>query len=130
MLKVKEAMPKDVGHAIARVSPEDMAELAISEGQIVEIEGRRRTPVRILSCGSQLVASGAAKGVIQVDGVTRDNAQVSLDDRVKIHKTTHHFAGSVTLRPLTSTALLEKERDAQLRKGFALVFAQGADAPR
>jgi transitional endoplasmic reticulum ATPase len=50
--------------------------------------------------------------VIQVDGVTRDNAQVSLDDRVKIHKTTHHFAGSVTLRPLTSTALLEKERDA------------------
>ena len=112
MLKVKEAMPKDVGHAIARVSPEDMAELAISEGQIVEIEGRRRTPVRILSCDSELVASGAAKGVIQVDGVTRDNAQVSLDDRVKIHKTTHHFAGSVTLRPLTSTALLEKERDA------------------
>lgn len=25
---------------------------------------------------------------------------------------------------------LEKERDAQLRKGFQLMFAQGADAPR
>ena len=37
-----------------------------------------------------------------------------------------------TLYPDQASALaaLEKERDAQLRKGFALVFAQGADAPR
>ncbi len=112
MLKVKEAMPKDVGHSIARISPEDMAALGLSEGQIVEIEGKRRTPVRILSCDSDLIASGGAKGVVQIDGITRDNAQASIDDKVSVHKTTHHFAGSVTLRPLTSTALLEKERDA------------------
>ena len=30
----------------------------------------------------------------------------------------------------SALAALEKERDAQLRKGFQLVFAQGADAPR
>ena len=30
----------------------------------------------------------------------------------------------------TAMLALEKERDAQLRKGFQLVFAQGADAPR
>lgn len=37
-----------------------------------------------------------------------------------------------TLYPDQASALaaLEKERDAQLRKGFALVFVQGADAPR
>jgi predicted DNA-binding WGR domain protein len=30
----------------------------------------------------------------------------------------------------SALAALEKERDAQLRKGFQLVFAQGADAPK
>ena len=37
-----------------------------------------------------------------------------------------------TLFPDQASALaaLEKERDAQLKKGFQLVFAQGADAPR
>ena len=30
----------------------------------------------------------------------------------------------------SALAALEKERDAQLKKGFQLVFAQGADAPR
>jgi len=112
MLKVKEAMPKDVGHGIARISPEDMVELGLSEGQIVEIKGKRHTSVRILSCDSELVESGSAKGIIQIDGISRDNAQVSIDDKVEVNRTTHHFAGSVTLRPLTSTALLEKERDA------------------
>ncbi|MDI9370870.1 MAG: CDC48 family AAA ATPase, partial [Synergistota bacterium] len=92
--------------------PEDMVKLGLSEGQIVEIKGKRRTPVRILSCDSELVESGAAKGVVQIDGISRDNAQISIDDKVEVHRTTHHFAGSVTLRPLTSTALLEKERDA------------------
>lgn len=30
----------------------------------------------------------------------------------------------------SAMAALEKERDAQLKKGFQLMFAQGADAPR
>ncbi len=30
----------------------------------------------------------------------------------------------------TAMLALEKERDAQLKKGFQLMFAQGADAPR
>lgn len=37
-----------------------------------------------------------------------------------------------SLYPDHASALsaLEKERDAQLKKGFQLMFAQGADAPR
>ena len=112
MLKVKEAMSKDVGRGIARMAPEDMARLELSEGQIIEIEGKRRTPARILSCDSDFLEGGAAKGILQIDGIIRDNAQVSIDDKVTVHRAVHHFAGSITLRPLTSTALLEKERDA------------------
>lgn len=49
---------------------------------------------------------------------------------------TGQTGGRSTLRrslfPDQATALLalEKERDAQLKKGFQLMFAQGADAPR
>ncbi|NLO58318.1 MAG: CDC48 family AAA ATPase [Synergistaceae bacterium] len=111
MFKVKEAMPKDVGRCIARMAPADMNELGISEGQIIEVEGKSITAARLLSCDSSL-AEGGGRGFLQIDGIIRDNAQVGIDDRVAVRKADHHFAGSITLRPLTSTALLEKERDA------------------
>jgi transitional endoplasmic reticulum ATPase len=115
MLKVRESLGKDVGRCLARMDPQDMIKYGVSEGQIVEIEGisssgsKRRTPVRILSCDSE----ERGKQIIQIDGVTRDNAGVSIDDKVSVHKIEHHFAGSITLRPLTTMALLEKERDAR-----------------
>ncbi|MPL97862.1 ATP-dependent zinc metalloprotease FtsH [bioreactor metagenome] len=111
MLKVKEAMPKDVGRCIARMAPEDIRELELSEGQIIEIEGKKVTAARLLSCDSEM-SEGGGRGFLQIDGITRDNAQVGIDDKVTVRKADHHFAGSITLRPLTSTALLEKERDA------------------
>ncbi|GAB1486697.1 hypothetical protein MASR2M79_17480 [Aminivibrio sp.] len=111
MLKVREGMPKDSGRGIARMDPEDMARLGFSEGQIIDIEGKAVTPARLLSCDSDM-GEGGAKGFLQMDGVLRDNAQVGIDDRITIRKADHHFAGSITLRPLTSTTLLEKERDA------------------
>lgn len=107
MFKVKEAMPKDVGRCIARMAPADMNELGISEGQIIEVEGKSITAARLLSCDSSL-AEGGGRGFLQIDGIIRDNAQVGIDDRVAVRKADHHFAGSITLRPLTSTALLEK----------------------
>ncbi len=115
MLKVRESLGKDVGRCLARMDPQDMIKYGVSEGQIVEIEGisqsenRRRTPVRVLSCDSE----ERGKQIIQIDGVTRDNAGVAIDDKVSVRKIDHHFAGSITLRPLTTMALLEKERDAR-----------------
>ncbi len=115
MLKVRESLAKDVGRCLARMDPQDMIRYGVSEGQIVEIEGisqsenKRRTPVRILSCDSE----ERGKQIIQIDGVTRDNAGVAIDDKVAVYKIDHHFAGSITLRPLTTMALLEKERDAR-----------------
>jgi transitional endoplasmic reticulum ATPase len=106
-LRVKEALAKDVGHGIARMDPQDMKKYGLSEGQIVLIEGKRQTPVRILSCDS----SDMGQQIVQIDGIIRENAHVGLDEKIKVLKTDHHFAGSIALRPLTTTPLLEKERD-------------------
>ncbi|MGI6252362.1 MAG: CDC48 family AAA ATPase [Aminivibrio sp.] len=111
MFKVKEAMPKDVGKGIARMAPEDIKELGLSEGRIIDINGKKITAARLLSCDSDMTEDGS-RGFIQIDGITRENAHVGIDDKVEVNKAEHSFAGSITLKPLTSTALLEKERDA------------------
>ena len=42
-LKVSEALGKDVGRALARMDPADMAALGAGIGDIVEVVGKRRT---------------------------------------------------------------------------------------
>lgn len=106
-LKVKEAMTKDVGRCIARLDPDDMKRYGVKEGQIIEIEGKQRTPARVLSCDS----CDRGSRMIQIDGITRDNAQVGIDDYVTISKAIHNFAESISLEPVTTISLLEKERD-------------------
>ena len=50
ILKVKEALPKDVGRASARIDPEDMKVLDLEVGDIIEIEGKRKTPAKVMPC--------------------------------------------------------------------------------
>ena len=72
VLRVKEALVKDVGRAIARIDPMDMKLLDIESGAIVLIEGKKSTPVKILPCYPE----ERNKQIIQIDGITRENAQI------------------------------------------------------
>ncbi|MDR2175839.1 MAG: CDC48 family AAA ATPase [Synergistaceae bacterium] len=113
MFKVKEAHPSDAHRGIARMDPGDMAALGLSDGQIVEIAGKKTTAARV-----RARAAGEEKGVdlgahaLQIDGLIRENAVVLLDETVSVRRADHHFAGSVTLQPLSAVALTDKERDA------------------
>lgn len=106
-LKVKEALPKDVGRAIARIDPEDMKRLGVEVGEIVEISGKRQTPVRIMPC----YAEDRGKGVIQIDGIIRENSRVGIDEKVKIQKAQAKSASKITLIPLSVSGLLQKDKD-------------------
>jgi transitional endoplasmic reticulum ATPase len=96
-LKVKEAFPKDVGRAIARIDPNDMKILELEAGDIIEIEGKRKTPAKIMPCYSE----DRGKKIIQIDGIVRDNLQIGLDEKVKIRKIDYKSAGKITLLPMT-----------------------------
>jgi len=50
VLKIKEALGKDVGRAIARMDPKDMKTAGLEPGDIVIIEGKRKTPVKVMPC--------------------------------------------------------------------------------
>jgi len=108
-LKVKESLPKDVGRAIARVDPEDLKTLGLDVGDIIEIEGKRKTPAKAMPCYTE----ERGKGIIQIDGILRENAQVGLDEKVKICRTNYKPAGKITLSPLTISSLLQRDKDTQ-----------------
>lgn len=106
-LKVKEALAKDVGRVIVRIDPLDMEKLGLSVGDIVEITGKRKTPAKVMPC----FAEDRGKGIIQIDGLSRENAQAGLDEEVKINKVGYKSALKITLAPLTATNLLQNDKD-------------------
>lgn len=108
-LKVKEALPKDVGRAIARIDPGDMKILGLEVGEIVGIEGKRQTPAKVMPC----YVEDRGKKIIQIDGISRENAQVGLDEKIKISKINHLPANKITLTPLTVLSLLQRDKDTQ-----------------
>jgi transitional endoplasmic reticulum ATPase len=107
--KVSEALGKDVGRAIARIDPEDMKSIGLDVGQIIQIEGKRKTAAKVMPC----YAEDRGKGTLQIDGITRENAKVGLDEKVTIEKIESKQAGRITLSPLTTTGVLQKDKDAR-----------------
>src|SRR5713226_4590878 len=99
-LKVAEAHPRDVGRGIARVDPEVMEKLGIDDsGEIVGLQGKRETVVKIMPTFPEL----RGRGIVQIDGIIRENAQVGIDEHVKLARIKVEGARKVTLSPLTLT---------------------------
>ena len=96
--KVQEALSKDVGRAIARIDPKDISELGVSIGDVLILEGEKKTPVKIMPCYTE----DRGKNIIQIDGIIRENANIGLDKKVKIYPCTSKPAQKITLEPLTA----------------------------
>ena len=109
ILKVKEALSKDVGRAIARIDPEDMKELGLDVGDIIEIKGKRKTAAKVMPC----YAEDRGKKIVQIDGISRENVSIGLDEKVKINKIDSKPANKITLSPLTMSSPLQRDSDAK-----------------
>ncbi len=81
-LKISEAKSYDAGRGIARIDPEVARELGLQTGDVIGIEGTKRT--------AALIWPGYPEdnntGIIRVDGTVRRNAGVSIDDRVQVRR--------------------------------------------
>jgi len=108
-LKVKESLSKDVGRAIARIDPEDMKGLGLEVGDIIEINGKRKTAAKTMPC----YAEDRGKKIIQIDGILRENASIGLDEKVKINKINSRPANKITLSSLTMSSPLQRDSDSK-----------------
>ena len=71
-LKVSEIFIEDVGKGLARLDPDDARAVGASLGDVVEIIGENKTVARV----SGIFPEYLGKKIIQIDGITRDNARV------------------------------------------------------
>lgn len=100
-LRICEISVKDAGKGVARLDPKDMRTLGVNVWDLIEIGGRRKTVVRVM----QLEKSLRGKSIVQVDGITRENARVGIDDRVFVRKVETEPGIKVVLAPLNSELL-------------------------
>ena len=109
-LKVDSAYPGDQGTGKARLDPNNMLALRISPGDLVTIEGKNRTVVKVW----RALSEDWNQQKVRIDNFTRTNAGVGLGDRVTIRKVTNEVeAKRVVLAP--PEGFPEKYRSAILR---------------
>jgi len=77
-LKVNQAYPSDSGRGIARLDPDAMLKLQISPGDVIEIEGKRKTVAKVWRAPKR----DWGKEIIRIDRFIRENAGVGVGDVV------------------------------------------------
>jgi len=105
VLKVAEAKSKDASRGIARVDPAVMEVLGLTPGDVVQIEGKKRT-VAIAWPG---YPEDANRGFIRVDGTIRRNAETSIDEKVAIRKVSVKEAQKITFAPTEQLRIMGGE---------------------
>ncbi len=95
-LRVEEAKHRDVGRKIARISRKTMAELGVSTGDFVEIEGPRGVTIAQVW---PAYPDDEGRRIIRIDGLMRQAIGVGVGDEVTVRKARVEPATKVVLAP-------------------------------
>jgi len=106
ILRVVEAKPSDVDKGIARIDPAIAEILGISNGDVVTIEGKRKTVAMAYKGG----AEDENRGVVRIDGTTRRNAGVAIDEKVGVEKAVAVNASKVSFAPTEPLKIMGGEQ--------------------
>ena len=83
-LKCRESYTRDVGRGFIRIDYDSMDKLKISTGDIVQIKGKKKTAAKVLP----LYPSDEGKSMARTDSIVRGNMKITIDEEIKITKTT------------------------------------------
>ena len=102
---VGEAKQRDVGKKRARIGPEAMDFLHVAPGEIIQLKGKR------LSCAIVWPIDEDEKNpdAVKIDGQTRKNLGVSINDIIEVQKVDTKIAKSVVLMPVTDVVTVDQE---------------------
>ena len=94
-LKVMEALQEEAYKGIVRIDSETMKQIGVRPGDVIEIEGERKT-VGIID---RAYPTDIGNKVIRMDGILRRNARTSIGEHVKIRKADIKEAKNLTIAP-------------------------------
>ncbi len=95
-LRVGDARQRDVGRGIARIDQRTMQKLGISAGDVIEIVNKRTTSAIAWPAYSE----DQNRDIIRIDGFTRKNSGVAINEYVVIRPAKVKTALSLTLAPV------------------------------
>ncbi len=98
-----ESKQRDVGRGKVRIDADAMRAIGVNVGDIVEIEGRRKTAAIVWPA----YAEDQGLGIIRMDGIIRKNAGVGMGDKVIVRKANAKVATLVKLAPLSFTITVD-----------------------
>jgi len=113
-LKVADPDPTHVGRNIITLDRETKRHLGITSGDIVEIEGKKRTAAIVWPAR----ASDEGKLLVRMDSFIRHNADVGLGEKVTVRKTVPKEAKKVVLAPTQEIRIIASGYDRILKKNF------------
>lgn len=104
-LKVAETNSKFVGRGMALIDSKVMEELDLSTGDVIEVSGEKKGYVILWSSPP----TDYGKKLIRIDGYTRNEIGVGIDDTVTIRKVIVKKAEQVILAPTEELAIVGLE---------------------
>jgi transitional endoplasmic reticulum ATPase len=94
-LRVMEAMQEEAYKGIVRIDSQNMKEIGVRPGDIVEIEGNRKT----VGIVDRAYPSDVGEPIIRMDGIMRRNAKTGIGEHVKVRKAEVKEARKITIAP-------------------------------
>ena len=125
-LRVAEARVEDIGHAIARLAPDDLVCIGARPGDILKVTGRTVAVAR-----AELSEPGQ-EGLIQIDGTLRSNCGTGLQEPVSVTPVESAQAVSVRFAPLWAGAaptIIAPERMLEDLQGVPVVAGCAVRVP-
>ena len=113
-VQVANLPPMEGSRGFARLPLRLMKALALNEGDVIEIVGKRSTTARAL----RPYTEDAGLDIIRMDGLQRSNARVGSGDFVEVRKATSKPATRVVLAPAQDNVRLQGSANA-LKRSFA-----------
>nr|AIF17113.1 AAA family ATPase (VCP, CDC48) [uncultured marine thaumarchaeote KM3_76_B07] len=104
-MRIGEAKQRDVGKKRARVGPEAMDYLHVAPGDVIEIKGKRTSSAVVWPANED----EKNPDCVNIDGQTRKNVGLTLDDIVEVQKVEVKIAKTVVLMPINDVVTIDKE---------------------
>lgn len=111
-LKVAEAIQDDVHKGIVRIDSSFMREIDVRPGDIVEIEGARKSVAIV----DRAYPGDIGNNIIRMDGLSRKNARTSIGEMISVRKAKVEPAKKVVIAPA---------REGIVVRASAMIFKQG-----
>ena len=106
-LKVAEAIQDDVNKGIVRIDNSFMQQIGVRVGDIVEIEGERKT----VAITDRAYPGDIGINIIRMDGIVRRNAKTGIGELVTVRKAEVKEAKKITIAPSKKGIMIRASPD-------------------